>query len=656
MLLFGRQHEPLVEELSVLLQYQRAITSKGGVLTLPAAAADLRGWITDRRKFLPVQHDDWTQVIDDFRASAAETGSKLATLVQPITAQIDSLLNRLISSTTNETTTYNINESVRDEIKRQLEHLDDKLATESAILAAWGDLKSCVENPKRSVEQTYFRRDTLYAVAQRRNLDVTGSFGLFRDLRSVITDSPLAVRREIAEAEGIDYEPIFPPEQGPTGVTTWQRLRLCEQILKREPYRGDCIVWLRLEPASLPQHEVTHGQVTFYNASYLSAFIGHPELAHRFNVRPTEVLTPPEYPPFATADEDEEDEWENNPNMVYARIVLPGIECHTAEAKARALVEGLKAVNHATTDTWNLLNGAILFMDGERRSVFSWGDKHDMPEMFYPQNDWMGRDVAGMARSNRSLDIRSLNDLQDAIAMSTTLKIAYGEGPEAAVLAAVRAIEHVNVWTTGGVKNWVEFARNHFKKAESRARVVESISEFTQAAVSTVPSRHAWAPKNRELTEIRCQLKQFIGHHEMYNTRRAVDHVPALRQIYADHWLARGLGELEENLTARGMYARIEEQGRRFDRHLARLKRLRNSAIHGGPVSGAACESVAPFASYLGHLCLNEAMRALLTGRDIPSHMKDFRDDDCRRYQRIKSGGSSDDLFIQSEIVADEDD
>jgi hypothetical protein len=54
------------------------------------------------------------------------------------------------------------------------------------------------------------------------------------------------------------------------------------------------------------------------------------------------------------------------------------------------------------------------------------------------------------------------------------------------------------------------------------------------------------------------------------------------------------------------MYAKLDEQCRRFDRHLRRLKRLRNSAIHGGPVSETACESVAVFAYNLGHQCLNE--------------------------------------------------
>lgn len=87
---------------------------------------------------------------------------------------------------------------------------------------------------------------------------------------------------------------------------------------------------------------------------------------------PTEVLTPvpPERAPILR---DGEVEWEDNWNMTYARVVLPGIEVHTAYAKAVALVEALKAVNHAESESWKLLRGHLLYIDGERRSLLSWG-------------------------------------------------------------------------------------------------------------------------------------------------------------------------------------------------------------------------------------------------------------------------------------------
>lgn len=102
------------------------------------------------------------------------------------------------------------------------------------------------------------------------------------------------------------------------------------------------------------------------------------------------------------------------------------------------------------------------------------------------------------------------------------------------------------------------------------------------------------------------------------------------------------------------MFARLDEQCRRFDRQLARLKRLRNSAIRGGPVSETACQSVDVFVFNLGHQCLNEAMRALLTGTGIPSHMEDYRSDHISRFDRAKTSGDVDALFVVNDPKEDE--
>ena len=654
-----RQHERLVEELSVQLQFEQPITGSGAVMTLPAATADLKDWVADRRKFLSVQYDDWMQVIGDFRDSVAATGPKLISLFASVTAQIDSLLQGLISWTVaaDGTRSYSIDATVRADVLQQLEQLETELATEAAIVAAWRDLVKSAENPNRAVEEISFRRDTLFAIAQRRNLDVVGSFCTFKSLNAVLTDVADAVQQELDREAGVKHERIFPPSWEPSGVPTWRRLQLCEQVLARQPYRGDCIVWLRLAPTSLPQREVTHGQVTFYNASYLSAFIRAPERAEEFfQVLPVEVLTPlpPERAPILR---DGEVEWEDDWNMVYARVVLPGIEVHTAEANAIALVEAIKAVNHPTKDTWKLLRGSLLYIDGERRSLLSWGPKEYMPEPYYAQNDWMGRDIGRMSRTNQTLDTQSIHDLQDAIGMSSALKAASGESPQTVVMAAVRAIEHVNVWTTGGVKNWADFVSDYFKKAQARVRVVEFISHFTKTAIDHVPDRRPGAPAQPELFEIRSRLMQMVGPHEYFNVRGAADDVAALRGIYADHWLSRGLAEGETALaTPAGMFGRLDEQCRRFDRQLSRLKRLRNAAIHGGPISDAGCQSVAVFAFNLGHQCLNEAMRALLTGRDIPSHMDDYRTEHIDRFARVKATGDIDALFVQVDPGGDHDD
>lgn len=356
-----------------------------------------------------------------------------------------------------------------------------------------------------------------------------------------------------------------------------------------------------------------------------------------------EVLDPQGDPPLLRAGEVE---WEHDWNMVYARVEVPDTEIHAAMAKARTLVEALKAVHHATKGSWRILNGSILFIDGQRVSRLSWGPKEDIPDHFEPRNDWMGQDIERMSVRDQTLDSASVADLQEAITLSAALKDA--ASPQDTVMAAVRALEYVNVRATGG-GHWADFSVDYFKKAQARVKVTEAIAGYARAAVEFFsPALPASDPLHRELVEIQTSLSVFQWPHQLFNTRAAADHIPALKRIYVGHWLVRGLGELEKVLaTPEGMYARLEEQCRRFDRQIGRVKRLRNSSTHGGPVSRAACESVAAFARNLGLQSLNEAMRALLTGRDIPSYMTDYRADHQERYQKVRTAGDIDALFVE---------
>jgi hypothetical protein len=86
--------------------------------------------------------------------------------------------------------------------------------------------------------------------------------------------------------------------------------------------------------------------------------------------------------------------------------------------------------------------------------------------------------------------------------------------------------------------------------------------------------------------------------------------VSDLHRIYTGNFLERGLAELKTILgSPAGMHARLEEQGRRFDRHLAGLKRLRNSR----------------------------------------SHMEDYCLDHIRRFERVQATGDIDALFVEVE-------
>jgi hypothetical protein len=269
--MFFRIHERWIAELNVALQYEVSTTSSGEFMTLPAAAADLKDWLEDRRKFVSKQYDDWAQVIRDFQDSTIQTGPKLAAHVAPITTQIESLLpalfartlpnqvaspieslmqkllpvrirNRLVpffgsvlrrltpQDTATEKPVYEIADAVRTKILGFVDQLASALDSDDAIIAAWRDLVASARNLNRTVDDVAFRRDTLYFIADRRNLDVVGSFGVFGRLRDMLTDVASSVHEETAAEAGVEY--LYVPSQPgtPSGLPLKHRLRLCERF------------------------------------------------------------------------------------------------------------------------------------------------------------------------------------------------------------------------------------------------------------------------------------------------------------------------------------------------------------------------------------------------------------------------------------------
>jgi hypothetical protein len=184
-----RRHEKYVEELAAQLGFKESITVSGAVMTLPAAVADLIDWVGDRRKYLTVQFGDWLQVVDDYQESLRATGPKLKSFVESLTAPIELLLQSLI-----EYETESIDPIARADLAGHLALLKAALTTPEATVEAWRDLVRSAENDGRSFEEVMHRRDILWAIVYRRNLDL-GHFGVLRQARDVLIDDRTSQRQ-----------------------------------------------------------------------------------------------------------------------------------------------------------------------------------------------------------------------------------------------------------------------------------------------------------------------------------------------------------------------------------------------------------------------------------------------------------------------------
>ncbi|MGW6335027.1 hypothetical protein [Nocardia rhamnosiphila] len=604
-------------------------------MTLTAATTELLAWVDDRRQFIPAQRNDWQSMLEDVRLSFCASGPKLQRFVDPAYCLVETHFAQLfITPAGGGSDNVRIDEQVRGALRGDAAVLREQLRSDAAIVHAWTDLHQACVSRAKSVEDIEFKRKTLWAIAEARHRDTNSRFGLGPQLGGLLQGNPWLA----GGARDDDSEDL----------PVWKRNQQCQEFLVRPPAKADCIVWLRLEPAFMHEFEVTHGQVTFYSAQLLTSCVGHPELAHNFTVVPQEVLDLP-----ADTQQHDRKAWAEDPDLTYARVLLPDTVIHLARRQASTLVSALVQVSDPDPDSWIQLDGSMLFVSGTLRT-WEWGPKtrrRNFGQRHY--GDAVARQIQLMTQTSQSLSIETTEQLASALALSNALTRSRDEGPEATVMAAVRAIEHVNAWAVGDRTDWAQFAGRYFKHATARAQLVAFLGDFTALASNDVPDPSPDAPPPPEdLDEIKDELWTYSASHiDYFNIAKAIDYLPRLREIYQQHWLRRALAELEVVFSSGAKAAgRLDAYGRRFDSHLGRLKRIRNAAIHGGPVTPDACESIAGFAYHLGHYCLNQVIEAYLTATDVPTQVDDFRAGEQARRQKVELNSDYDELFVSTPI------
>ncbi|MFC8532058.1 hypothetical protein [Nocardia sp. NPDC057227] len=622
---------------------ERRFTTYVEAMTLPVAATELLAWLDDQRQFLTIQHNDWQSMLSDFQLAYTATGNVLRTAIEAEHRVVANLAGTLFIETARNDggTKIEIGEQVRAEMRTATAAFAHRLTCDDVITAAWQDLLRACQKPGTTVERIEYLRQTLWAITEARRQNIDGTFGLARELARVLRGDPGSTEHhhDSAAVTGLDTEAGPLPE--------WQRAQVCEKMLLDRAPKTDCVVWLRLGPAVPHTFETTHDQVTFYSAQLLGACVGHPEYARNFTVVPQEVLDLP------TSVTTGPRRWSDEPDLVYARVQLPQIELHLASRVAATLVAALVQVGEPHPGTWELLAGRMVFVDGRLLSWPGWPPRTPRPQpVSAPAGDGVARRIELLDSTSQPLDRAKAEQLSAALTLSTALDRAHDEGPEAMVMAAVRAIEHVNAWAVGGRSDWSNFVRCYFKKATSRAQLVAYLDEFAMLATNEIPDPAPEAePPPADLADIRDELWTYAGGVDYLDVGAAIPHLTRLQQIHHRDWLSRGLAELAALFgSGTAVTARLDVYGARFDIHLRRLKRIRNAAIHGGPVTAESCASIAEFAYHLGHLCLNQTITAHLTGTGIGTHMKEMRARERQRYERIWTDDRYDELFVATPI------
>jgi hypothetical protein len=279
-------------------------------------------------------------------------------------------------------------------------------------------------------------------------------------------------------------------------------------------------------------------------------------------------------------------------------------------------------------------------MGSSRPRPLEWGPKKDPEPTTYFQNDHVGGDLLNLEERGLEVAPDVAHRLQPVLQLSNALGSVPRTDPEGIVMAAVCAIEHCNTWTTKGRKQWTELITLYLLDEFTRISFLKRVSHHPfEAIVRTTPDRAPDAPPLPELQDIKDDVSEGMWGAQ-FNLEFAIRHIATLKTIYAGHPLARPLSELDNTLQPRDSIGRaIDAERERVRTRVARLTRSRNAAIHGGPLSEAACDSIADFAIDLADQALNSVTRAIVNGASISDHMKANREDNERRVRDLRRTG-----------------
>ncbi|WP_428340761.1 hypothetical protein [Mycobacterium sp.] len=648
------QHARWLEELQAYARREEAVTCRAGYMPLTAIAQEIAIASADARVHDHQQVYNWDSMAADLSDSLNWIGPELLALVDiPARAVQQAITNGVLMPRPN--SRPSIDDSKRSDVATLTAVLAATLDQDDVLVAAWRDLVAGCRDLNHVLypsERIAFLRDTLVGLSEYRRQDrryfspistavqvLIGSEGSVRQAQAMVGD-PVATAPYTPQAKAI--------------LTDAELESLAARCILERPPVSDYVVWFRLSEGYFVEIDpcVTNGDITFYEAQGLAQLLIRPDQARKMlDVVPEELLTNEIRDLQLSRDVSETNGFEYLAGLVYARVTVHDVEHHRAVDTARMHLDAVLAVVGHHERMWKVLGGFLFFdlSPGSWNPIGArWGAlKEPLPEPVFYQNDHFATDLARFAADGHLITAETAHQLRPALRLSSTLDDTPRADSEAIVMAAVRAIEHCNAWTapTRSLK-WYRFIDDYLTDVYTLRSFAKRVVVDVFEAAQQYPDHTPGATPPPELGAIQQDIILDGGWGTRIDSPKTIAHVARLRGIYANHWLVRRLAESGDILSSpAALSAAFDTERHRVAARVRRLTRSRNAAVHGGPLSEAACSTITDCALALAQEALNTAIWAIVTGRQPDAYAISRRDEHRQRIHNLTSGGDLANLF-----------
>ncbi|RBY74712.1 hypothetical protein DQ239_19155 [Blastococcus sp. TF02-09] len=494
-----------------------------------------------------------------------------------------------------------------------------------ASVAAFDDLLAAVRDPAATTETVAARLRVLESALAMtgRSLRSEGSL-----LAGVLDDAAF----DIAVARRkLDGTPLPAPSRqaklDSAGLTPDERVALCHALLQQERTPGRQAIWVVYGRARLAAAgwRVDFGPVTFYDGP---AMLGLIDLVRdgtggRREDLPEEIWADPELGDPARRDLT----WPKDVERWVAVRVDLGTRRYadpvrTAWEQVEALVQ--VAGFHARGTAWERFSGYLFVEDGQLRgSSFPFGPPFDRRRHLHDYTDEELFRLAPRLQPHLPVTDPLLAEL---LQVSALVHDREESADPTTLLQDVRAIELVASRCSTA---WQDLLIDNL--AIDAVRQAARLDVFN--AVWTMTSNSELKAHVPDLPEPN-DLQQYLpGGHHRYQLR--IDVALAALEPLAQAMPTHHAGGRRIRTVAAAcadpaaLQAWVEAAIEDYKRRVRRLKRCRDSLIHGGPISLDVAQTVQRFANRQAQAVVATALEAILQGRSIADVFAEHRHDDA---------------------------
>ncbi|MFD7032522.1 hypothetical protein ACFWAR_31320 [Streptomyces sp. NPDC059917] len=562
-------------------------------LTFPETLEQLRSWLEDPRDFEKRHAFYWRAAIKDFEHGAERLGPRYARGLAPHLDALRSALAGLPAAGARERVAL---------AHRLLLALDRASCAEDALLLAWQDLAASVRDGLGH-EAVRLRTALLRALLERSQRGCAGLLGV---VAGVLRDRSADVRGA-RHALGEPTGPDAPARRGSGAVAALseeERLDLAARLLTAAPRRGHHVVWHAFAKARITGMTQTFGPITLYDREWFQGNAAE-DGPHR-HLLPDEVTREGSFFPA--------DGFPDAPDVVLARVDL-GVGA-LADAPALSRLRARSMILAATFPQdfrgWEMYHGHVHTVDGDFASHHAFwpadeefGVPHLSMEATADRLDRMGPRIAPHLAGAGA-------DLADVIDAVGWWKASGTQPALPAVVMDVRILELLATRVSG--QEWYRYLDDFHKNAWIRQRITEALTRVAWHARDDLG--HFPPDVGRAAEALHRTVVRHGGPRFAVDLPRFVSVLPELVEVYPVHSKqrrrARGAAARVAGAEGmRGWHAELEE---RWSRAVDRLRSVRNSLAHGGPVTPGAAASVAPLAHVLAGTALTDSLASLLEG------------------------------------------